>query len=337
VKAILFVLLAMASDSATDPDLTATITAMQPAVVGIQASMRSPENADEFIPYAEVTGFFFDPDGYIFTVYSPFVDPEPRLLCEKFEVTTGSGQILEAQAWNVFPLVNLAILKVNAENKFPAIPLSGRPRMNPEDLVTALTAGLDQESIFQGVVRARGGNSLYGKGLADLLTDIAMEMPTHAYGAPLINQKGEVVGICLAPPDLPDSVKVEAPAEPEVHALPVLIMTTMEKMKMVYPPFEQPWLGIETRRGGRPGLVVDFVWSDGPAARADVRVGDILRHPQGARMEDPYDLDLLLRKVGSGSALNFRVVREGQEMTKAILIETRARWAAPWVDLGPQP
>jgi S1-C subfamily serine protease len=300
---------------------------LRPAVVSISGSMRDRTVVDGFTEYGTASGFVFDPRGFLFTVYSPFVDRNLRRLCERFEVTLADGRVRQARMWVVDPLVDLAILKIDDGGEVPAIQLPSRAKVGPGDRVMALAgAPAEKAWLSVGEVFDESESTLYGEGLADLWIDIRMTLPAHANGGPLVNERAEVVGITV-PGVRPDAD--EAPDEDEAHALPVFLLTTLEKVSMANPTFEQPWLGLVARRRDGPGLAVEFVWAEGPAARAGLRTDDVLRSAGGRRLKDTRSLEEALQEDAIGGELSIEVERDGQLRTITVTIEQWPRWAAP--------
>jgi serine protease DegS len=304
---------------------------LSPAVVHIKGYMRGADEKAGLTLHNQGSGFLFDERGYLFSVYSVFTDPQDRILCEKFEVMLSDGRVIPARAFVVDPLINLAILKLTETGEYPVIDISPRPIVRAGDRVVALAgATSDEETVFSGLVKAENRTSLYGAGLADLLIDTHMTLPAYAYGGPLVNEKGEVVGVNM--PGMHRDPRQDA-VENEEHALPLVVVRTVYQVSMAYPTFEQPWLGLAARRqtasGAGRGLVVEFVWTGGPADRAGLQVGDILLSANGEALEAVYELDRLLLGAKPDAQAEFEVSREGRSFTRKIKVEKRPSWAAP--------
>jgi S1-C subfamily serine protease len=324
---LLSFLLAVAGTVVSEGGAVPSAERFRPAVVRITASMADPAAQSGFTPFGEASGFIFDRRGYVFTVYSPFKDQATRRLCERFDVVADDGRALGARVWVVDPLVDLLILKLDHDGESPALELPSRAKVGPGDQVVVF-AGVRShgKTVFSGQVFDEGENTLYGSGLADLWIDLQMQLPAHAYGGPLVNERGDVVGITVpgVHPDARQDVDQE-----EAHALPVFMLTTLAKVAMAHPTFEKPWIGIATQRRDKGGIAVEFVWDGGPAARAGVRVGDVLDSVQGEGLESRRELEQLIEAGGIGGALSLQLDRAGQKVSTRLVIEKRPRWAAP--------
>jgi S1-C subfamily serine protease len=234
-------------------------------------------------------------------------------------------------------LLNLIVLVIDGDSAadFPVLDLTSRRPLQVGDHLTALVRATDGSTVrIPGSVTARSRNTLYGKGLDDLVTDVQMALPAHGFGAPLLDEQERVVGLCLPPPITASPAEL---AEKEVHALPAMLVRNVQKMIMAFPTFEQPWLGLATQRSGGDGLEVAFVWEGGPAAHVDIQVGDRLREAAGEQLTSTTDLQRLLAKIGEGRDLDLEFERAGQVLRRTIRIERRPPWAAPWIESGDQP
>ena len=316
--------------------LDQVVRRVAPAVVKITGYMHKPGTNKEFSKYNQSSEFFFDNRGYLFTVYSSYVHRMSRRLCEKFEIVLSDGRVVNAGIFAVDPLINLAILKISLDNNYPKVDISLQPRINTGEPVVALFAkGFDEKNFYtQGVIKAKNKTSMYGAGLVDLLIDIDLILPDYAYGGPLINEKGEIIGMNMH--DLHKFTAADQ-VDKEGHALPISLVNTNYKMLMAFPTFDQPWLGLSARAlnleeaasfyrelGHVNGLLIDFVWPEGPAARSGFRAGDILLGINGKNLRAGYELDRLIFEAGIGTRLECRIFRYGTGITiKKLVSEKR--------------
>ena len=79
------------------------------------------------------------------------------------------------------------------------------------------------------------------------------------------------------------------------------------------------------------GLLVARVVQDRPAARAGVRVGDVLLEAGGAPLDEPFDLVRAVGRPVAGEKLELVLLREGKRLTLAVEPEGEAM---PWLDPG---
>ena len=88
------------------------------------------------------------------------------------------------------------------------------------------------------------------------------------------------------------------------------------------------------------GVLVTRVEPERPAAKADLRVGDVIVAAAGDSMEKPFDLVRAVAGVPTGGAIELEIVREGEEQTLSVEPEDEAmtwmdpdRWGA-WMERG---
>jgi predicted metalloprotease with PDZ domain len=77
------------------------------------------------------------------------------------------------------------------------------------------------------------------------------------------------------------------------------------------------------------GILVNKVEPDRPAARADVRVGDVIVTADGVPIRELFDLTRVIARVPAGEALDLRVIRDKQEIAITVRPEGEA---TPWID-----
>ncbi len=80
------------------------------------------------------------------------------------------------------------------------------------------------------------------------------------------------------------------------------------------------------------GVLVNRVEADRPAARAGVRVGDVLITGDGEPIREPFDLVKVVGRVPEGGTLELGVIRRGKERTLSVEPEGGP---SPWVDSEP--
>jgi hypothetical protein len=77
------------------------------------------------------------------------------------------------------------------------------------------------------------------------------------------------------------------------------------------------------------GLLVVRIAPDRPAARAGVRVGDVLLEAGGAALEQPFDLVKAVARPAAGEAVELVLLRDRKRLTLSVVPEGEA---TPWVD-----
>jgi serine protease Do len=308
---------------------------LAPSVVGITGYMGQ---ATDF-PYVQASGFFITEDGFLVTVPDVFTDRQRRRLCQRFVIKLFDGRLIEAKVFSVDPVLNLAILKVTEPGPYPFANTERGILVRPGDRVLAMSGWTTGESdpFTLGYVTAKEKKSIYGSGFGDMLINGRIPLAPHAYGGPLANDKGDVIGI------LTRNVHIASPQaeDPDdAHALPMNIAMGFFRVARAYPTSQQNWIGLSVRPldadqkasaykilGKTAGLYVDFVWADGPAAQTDIHPGDILFEMNGKALTDIHELNKLLLATAAGVPVDLAILREGRGYVRRITAEARPAWA----------
>jgi serine protease Do len=222
------------------------------------------------------------------------------------------------------PRTDLAVLKIQGKDKFPAAALADSDRVRVGDWAVAVGSpfGLEQ-TVTVGVVSAvRQSLNIEGVNYANLLqTDAAINRGNS--GGPLVNLKGEVMGIntaIYAPTGVFAGIGFAIPSNRAKEVMSQLI----EKGRVV-----RGWMGIEVmpldevlaKQFSVPdgkGVLVNNVLPGSPAQSAGMRRGDVVVEFNGRRT---VTQDALLDAVGHTppkTKVEVKVMREGKPMTLSL-------------------
>ncbi len=133
-------------------------------------------------------------------------------------------------------------------------------------------------------------------------------------GGPLVNIKGEVVGINTA---------ILAEAQGLGFAIPINLAKwvadqLIEKGKVI-----RGWLGVVIQDvtpemaenlGVKEGVIIAQVAPSSPAEKAGLRIGDVVVEVDGKKVSDTRDLQFTIMKTPPGQEVTLRVVRDGKEL-----------------------
>ncbi len=301
------------------------IRAADPAVVSVSTlttARRAPETLDDlFRRFAEPpvprqgvgSGFVVSADGEIVT-NAHVVEGAQRV-----QVQIATGQVLDARLVGVDPMTDVALLRVDAPDDLPVLPLGDSDRLQVGDWVLAIGSpfGLTR-SATAGIVSAKG--RFIGSGPYDdfIQTDAAIN-PGNS-GGPLIDLDGRVVGVntaILAPSGGNVGIGFAIPAN-----LARWVMEQLRERGRVV----RGWLGIAVqavtpdlaRSFGldRPrGALVADVTPGGPGARAGLRRGDVIVRFGDQTIKESRDLPTAVAMTDPGETVSITVVRDGDERT----------------------
>lgn len=128
----------------------------------------------------------------------------------------------------------------------------------------------------------------------------------------------------------------------EAHTVPAREIATIYRVLAANPTFEQNWPGFSVRVLNLPemalvrqvlqqrgGVIIDFIWSEGPAAQTGIRNGDILVKLNGSPILTPTHFKGTLFEIASNTSVELAIIRDGALLTVPGRVEKRPLWAAP--------
>ncbi len=268
------------------------------------------------------TGFIIDASGIIVT-NNHVVQGAQKLTVQ---MPPPDGREFTATLIGTAPNNDLAVLKIDATG-LPTVPLGNSSQLQIGDWVVAIGNALALKggpTVTAGVVSATGRDEqepvdTQGQTpvtLYDLIQTDAAINPGNS-GGPLVNMKGEVVGInTLGSTDAQGigfSISIDS-AKPVIQQL---IQTGKVSV---------PFLGISpasvtapiAAANGLPrnsGVYVQQVVSGGPAAKAGLQQGDIIFGMDNDTIVDQSDFQKVLLKHKPGDTVTLKINRNGAEQT----------------------
>ena len=232
------------------------------------------------------------------------------LITEAEDVTliTNDGRRISAHVLGYDQASGLGLVHALEPLELPALPLGDSRRLKAEDpIIIAGGGGLAHASV--GRVLARASFAGYWE---YLLKDALYTGPGHPHwsGAALIDSSGGLVGIGSL-----QMVQESETQEPSlinmcvpIDVLPP-ILDDLARGRTSQPP--RPWLGLFSQDAAA-GVVVLDVATGGPAARAEVRRGDVVLAVAGRRVENLEDFYAKLWALGpAGVTAPLQLRREG--------------------------
>ncbi len=257
------------------------------------------------------SGAIFTSDGYVFT-NAHVVNRAARI-----KVRLMDGSTYDAQLVNVDVANDLAVLKIEADRPLPTVVL-GRS----DDLMVGERAiavgnpfGLEN-SVTTGVISAakrdieQDGRVLF----RDVLQTDALINPGNS-GGPLLNIFGEVIGVNSA---------IRAGAQGIGFAIPIDRAKQSLAALLDYRRIRRKTLGVELETGyltdgPAESIVIAVVHEGGPAARLDLRPGDIIRSLNGEDVSSLAGFMAGMLGVDEGKPVTLGIERNGRDMELSIL------------------
>jgi serine protease Do len=262
------------------------------------------------------TGFLVSADGDIIT-NNHVVAPEELggRVADQITITLDDKREFKARVIARDPPTDVALLKIDAKGLQP-VALGDSDAVEVGEWVVAIGEpyGL-QSTVTAGIVSAKGrrGDELGGglnRGYWDFIqTDCAIN-PGNS-GGPLLNMRGEVIGINTA---------INARAQGLAFAVPINMAKRVVDDLRKYKHVQRGWLGVRTvdpRDYGihlpAGGALVGAVVPGSPAARAGLRRGDVVLSFDGVPIDDAERLRWLSANAGVGKQVTLKVMRENTQ------------------------
>lgn len=270
------------------------------------------------------SGFVVDKGGYIITNFHVVEK------ADTINVSLASGDEYKAKVIGKDESTDIAVLKVEAKKDLPTVPLGNSDGMAPGDWVLAIGSpfGLEQ-TVTAGIISAVGRNSdsPYKRFLQ---TDAAINQGNS--GGPLVNMKGEVIGVnsaILTPTGSNAGVGFALPSNTAANIYNQLVKTGKVTRGAIGIKMQTDASGTTLRALGAPdgkGVVVSQVTpANGPAGKAGLKAGDVVREINGRKLNDAVDLSNVVAELAPGKSVSLKYLRDGKEYTTELTIDDRAK------------
>ena len=276
------------------------------------------------------SGFLIDSDGYILTNHHVIEN------AERITVTLADGRAFRGEVVGTDPAIDIALLRIDGGRDLPAAPLGNSDDLRVGEWVCAIGNPLGYvHSVTVGVVSFIG-RKLFDASLDDYIqTDAAINFGNS--GGPLINARGQVIGINAAVSSRTSSIGFAVPINQAVAILPQLKASGrvsrgyMGVLLTDVTPALQRALALNVGRGA---LVQDFT-SDSPAERSGLRVYDIITDVDGRDIGSNEELIRDISARQPGEVVRVQVARDGRQLTLPVRLVERPRDAEGPGDLRP--
>ena len=259
---------------------------------------------------AQGSGFFITPDGFVVT--NNHVVEE----AEDITVTLDSGDKYPAKLIGSDPRTDVALVKVTAPGKtFPFVEFSSKtPRVGDWVLAVGNPFGLGG-TVTAGIISAH--NRDIGSGPYDYLQiDAAVNRGNS--GGPSFDLDGKVIGMNTA---------IFSPSGGNVgiaFAVPAALVKEVVNELQSHGTVDRGWLGVVIQNvtddiansigmAEAKGAMITKVTEDGPAAKEDLKPGDVIVEVNGDKIADSRDLARKIAELNPATDVNLAIVRYGEK------------------------
>src|SRR5271168_1156469 len=266
------------------------------------------------------SGVIVSADGYILTNNHVVGN------AEEIHVTLQDKREFTAKVIGKDAKTDLGLIKIDAKEPLPVAPLGDSNTADVGDWVIAIgnpfNVGM---TVTAGIVSAKG--RILGGDYDDFIQTDASINPGNS-GGPLINTRGEVIGINTA-------IYSRTGANNGIgFAIPIdMARNVMDQLK-AHGRVIRGWLGVEIQEVtpdlaqsfGLPkpeGALVASADKDGPAGKGGIERGDIVLSFNGHPVDDEHELPALVAQTPINTGVPVEVVRNGKHMTLEVTIGER--------------
>ena len=268
------------------------------------------------------SGFIFDEAGYIMT------NNHVVKGANEIEVTLTDGREFVATVVGQDPNTDIAVIKIKGQD-LPSLRLGDSDDLHVGDWAIAVGNPLDLEgTVTVGVISAKGRADLNIRGGAPLYQDFIQTDASINFGnsgGPLVNIKGEVIGVNSA---------VNAQADGIGFAIPINLARDVANALISDGKVVRGFLGVRPQEitrelaeandlGDTEGIIIASVESDTPADKAGIEAGDVITAFDGASITSVTQFRRVVAGVTPGEKVEVRIVRDGRAKVLTAVLEER--------------
>jgi len=271
------------------------------------------------------SGFIISEDGYVVTNYHVIKNATNIIirLTNRKEYKGKDVKIIGGDS-----RTDVALLKIETKEKFPYLKFGDSEKIKVGDWVMAVGNPFNLEgTVTVGVISAKGRSHIplsEGPDLQNFLQTDAAINPGNS-GGPLLNLKGEVIGINTAitstsggnigigfaiPINLAKSIIEELKTKGKITRgyLGVYLEDLTEDMKNA--------LNLSSLEG----VLINEVIANSPADNAGIKEGDVIIEYDGNKVTDVQSFRIMVASTAPGKTVKLKLIRNNREMELKVKI-----------------
>jgi len=266
------------------------------------------------------SGFIINKDGYILT------NEHVVHMSDEIKITLADGREFNGKVVGSDETSDLAIVKVESKDDLPVAKLGDSETLRVGEIVIAIGNPLGlQQTVTMGVVSAKGRNipaGRTGQVYKDFIqTDTAIN-PGNS-GGPLLNTKGEVIGVNTAIIPYAQGIGFAIPisiAERNIDDL-INLGRVRRSWLGVYIQEVTPEIAEQFKLTEEKGVLIGQVVEDSPAEKAGILRGDVVVEVNDEEVNTPDELQEKIRNIEIGQEAVIKVIRDGETILLNVKID----------------
>ncbi len=272
------------------------------------------------------SGVIVSPDGYILT------NNHVVEAADEIEVALNDGRKFRAKTVGTDPDSDLAVLRIEAGGKLPAITIAAAEGTRVGDVVLAIgnPFGVGQ-TVTMGIVSALGRSHLGINTFENFIQTDAAINPGNSGGA-LVDSNGNLMGINTA-------IYSQSGGSLGIgFAIPMSLAKNVMEQIIRNGTVVRGWIGVEVQEitpelaesfklPATHGALIAGVMRGSPADRAGIRPGDVLMEVQGKPVNDPQSMIESIAALNPGLGARIHLRRNQKDFDLQVEIGKRPRTA----------
>jgi len=278
------------------------------------------------------SGFIISSDGLILTNKHVVLDEKAD-----YTVLTNDGKKYTAKVLAKDPVQDLAVLKIEGSN-FPFVKLGDSSKLQIGQTVIAIGNALGEfrNTVSVGVISGLGRTiTASGGGMVETIEDVIQTdaaINQGNSGGPLLNLKGEVIGINTAMASGAQNIGFAIP----INKAKKDIEQVKAQGKITFPFLGVRYVLIDKEIKEKNNLPVDYgalvargqqgesaIFPNSPAEKAGLKEGDIILEFNGEKITTSNTLAKIITKYNPGDRITLKILRENKEKTIEVTLSER--------------
>jgi serine protease Do len=257
---------------------------------------------------------------------------------DRIKVTLKDGQEIIGEVLGTDEDTDLAVVQILSKTPLAEVKFGDSSKVRVGQLVVAVgnPYGLNDTTTF-GIISGLKRENINLSRYEDFIQTDASINPGNS-GGPLLNIKGEVIGINTAIINYAQSIGFSIPSNMVKHVVEQLVE---------HGEVHRGWLGVGidpvseevANRAAKAqvgeGVIINSIFEGDPADMAGLKVGDIILKIGGSEITSPNSMIRVIGAMTPGQTINLDILRKGKHSVVPVKLESRKRRTTQLATLPP--
>ena len=257
---------------------------------------------------------------------------------QKIKVTLMGGREIIGEVLGADEDTDLAVVYIASKVPLAEVVFGDSSKVRVGQLVIAVgnPYGLNDTTTF-GIISGLKRENINLSRYEDFIQTDASINPGNS-GGPLLNIKGEVIGINTAIINYAQSIGFSIPSNMVKHVVEQLVE---------HGEVHRGWLGVGidpvseevANRAAKAqvgeGVIINSIFEGDPADMAGLKVGDIILKIGGSEIDSPNSMIRVIGAITPGQTINLDILRKGEHKLVPVKLESRKKRTTQLATLPP--